>query len=229
MRVDQVMNRDVVTVSPTTPLKEVASLLARRRISGVPVCDAGGVVGVVSEADILWKELGVSEGGGGWVEGILESAYGDKGRVAAGSAGEAMTAPAIVVAPQATIPEAAKLMIECRVNRLPVVEDGKLVGIVARSDLVRAFTRTDEEIKGEIRDDVLLHTLWIEPFALSLVVLEGDVTVGGEVENRSTAALVEGYIRRVPGVVAVHSHVSWKIDDLARRTRASANHLPSRI
>ena len=54
-------------------------------------------------------------------------------------------------------------MIDYRINRLPVVSDGKLVGIVTRADLVRAFTRSDEEIEREIRDDVLLHTLWVDP------------------------------------------------------------------
>ena len=65
MQVEQVMSRDVVTVTPSTSLKEVALLLARHRISGVPVCEPDGqVVGVVSEADILWKELGLPPGGG---------------------------------------------------------------------------------------------------------------------------------------------------------------------
>jgi CBS domain-containing protein len=183
------------------------------------------VVGVVSEADILWKELGLRAGPRSIVDRILELAYEAEARAAATTAGEAMTAPAITVRPDAAVALAAELMIEHRVNRLPVVADGRLVGIVARADLVRAFNRTDEEIEREISDDVLLHTLWVDPDSVSLVVSGGKVSVAGEVENRSTAELIEAYIRRVPGVVSVHSGLIFRIDDLARRVAASADRL----
>lgn len=229
MRVEQLMVRDVLTVGPDTPLKEVAAALARHRISGVPVCDPDGrVLGVVSEADILWKELGLPPSSGGLIDWILNSADRRDARVAARTAGEAMTSPARTVAPDTTVAEAAKSMIEHDVNRLPVVSDGRLVGIVARADLVRAFERSDEELEREISDDVLLHTLWVDPDSVSLVVIEGAVTVAGEVENRSTAELIEAFIRRVPGVVSVHSKLTWQVDDLARRTAAAADRLPHR-
>jgi predicted transcriptional regulator len=160
------------------------------------------------------------------VDRVLELAYEAEERAAATTAGEAMTAPAITVRPDAAVALAAELMIEHRVNRLPVVADGRLVGIVARADLVRAFNRTDEEIEREISDDVLLHTLWVDPDSVSLVVFGGKVSVAGEVENRSTAELIEAYIRRVPGVVSVHSGLTFRIDDLARRVSASADRLP---
>jgi CBS domain-containing protein len=221
------MSRDVVTVAPETTLKDVTKLLVRHRIAGMPVCVTGGVVvGVVSEADILWKELGLRAGPRSMVDRILELAYEEEARAAATTAGEAMTSPAITVTPGASVARAAELMIEHRVNRLPVVADGRLVGIVARADLVRAFNRTDEEIEREISNDVLLHTLWVDPDSVSLVVLGGKVSVAGEVENRSTAELIEAYIRRVPGVVSVHSALTFQLDDLARRVAASADQLP---
>ena len=142
------MTTDVVTVTPETSLKEVAQLLVANRIAGVPVCDVDGeVVGVVSEADVLWKELGLPETAGGFLDRILESAYGNTERASALTAAEAMTSPAITIAPDSAVARAAELMIEHRVNRLPVVAGGRLVGIVARADLVRAFTRSDEEIE----------------------------------------------------------------------------------
>jgi CBS domain-containing protein len=191
------MTTDVVTVAPETSLKEVAALLARARISGVPVCDTyGEVLGILSEADILMDELVLAEGG----DGVR-------------TAGEAMTVPVITVTPSTTAADAARLMIDRRVNRLPVVEDGLLVGIVTRADLVRAFVRTDADIEREINDDVLLHTLWVDPATVSVKVVEGEVTVAGEVDNRTTAQLVAAYIRRVPGVVRVRSDVHWEIDD----------------
>jgi CBS domain-containing protein len=230
MRVEQLMTRDVVTVGPQTSLKVVAGLLARHRISGVPVCDADGhVVGVVSEGDILWKELGLGAGGGGWIEWFLEDAYGRGQRVAARSAGEAMTSPALTIAPSATVSQAAKLMIGEGVNRLPVISDGRLVGIIARADLVRAFERSDEEIEHEISEDVLLHTLWVDPESVSIVVTGGEVTIAGEVENRSTSELIDAYVRRVPGVVGIESKLTWQVDDLSRRAAAAADRLPHRV
>jgi CBS domain-containing protein len=230
MRVEQLMTTEVVTVPPETSLKEVARLLVTHRIAGLPVCDPDGrVVGVVSEADILWKELGLQEGRAGLVDRIIDSAYGRAEREGATTAAGAMSAPPITVSPSASVAQAAQLMIEHRVNRLPVVDRDRLVGIVARADLVRAFNRSDEEIEHEISDDVLLHTLWVDPARVSLVVCEGKVAISGEVENRTTAELIEAYIRRVPGVVSVGSELSWRIDDRARRTAASADQLPHRL
>jgi CBS domain-containing protein len=103
-----------------------------------------------------------------------------------------MTSPAVTVGPDATVARAAELMIEHRVNRLPVVDHGRLVGIVARADLVRAFSRSDAEIEREISDAVLLHTLWVDPDSVSLVVFGGKVSVAGEVENRSCST---GHLR----------------------------------
>jgi len=222
MRVHQLMTRDVATVTPQTSLKAVAVLLAARRISGVPVCDEGRVVGVVTEADILWKELGL--GGGKLIERFLDNAYGRTQRIEATTAGEAMTSPAITVRSDASVTTAAELMIDNKVNRLPVVDGTKLVGIVARADLVRAFTRTDREIESEINQDVLLRTLWVDPASVTLAVMGGKVTIGGEVDNRSTAELIDRYIRRVPGVIGVRSSLTWQFDDRAHRNR-----LPSRV
>ncbi len=225
MRVDQIMSTAVITVAPEATLKEVASVLATNRISGVPVCAPdGALLGVVSEADVLWKELGVGPGRS-LLERILESADGDDVRLAARTAGEAMTSPPVTIAVGATVAQAARLMLDRRVNRLPVLADGKLVGIVARSDLVCAFRRSDEELAREITDDVLLRTLWVDPAALTLAVTAGEVEIGGEVESRTTASLIETYIRRVPGVVDVVSKLTWSGPEPSRRYRATAGRL----
>src|SRR6266542_3857413 len=126
MQVDQVMTRDVVTVSPQTSLKDVAALLTERRISGVPVCDeANRVLGVVSEHDILLKELGLSDRRAGLFAWLLESpAELSSRKLAARTAEDAMTAPAITTEPNRSVAEAARLMVDGSVNRLPVVENG---------------------------------------------------------------------------------------------------------
>jgi len=228
--VEKIMSRNVVTASPETPLKDVARLLCDNNISGLPVVGAdGAVVGVVSEADILWKEIGLAEPPRGLVDWILEHAYGDDTRTRATTAGEAMSSPALTISPGDSVTHAAELMAERFVNRLPVVENGRLVGIVARADLVRAFKRSDEEIEREISEEVLRGALCVDPDTVSLAIAGGRVSLAGTVENRSTARLVEALVRRVPGVVSVRSQLQWEIDDGARRTRASADHLPRRM
>lgn len=222
MKISELMHRDVISVLPETTLKEVAALLVEHRISGLPVCLADGrVVGVVSEADILVKEQAEPLEVTGFLGRLLDSAYGDHDRHEARTAGDAMTSPAITVSPQQDVVEAARMMTSKHVNRLPVVEGSKLVGILTRADLVRAFDRTDAELEQEIADDVLLHTLWIEPGSIELDVEDGVVSLGGRVETKTIAEIVAAYVRRVPGVVAVHSDLTWAFDDNARRLARS--------
>jgi len=226
MKIEQIMTTDVVTVSPETSLKEVARTLTGRRISGVPVCDAEGVVlGVVTEADILRKEQGFVPEPGGLLGWLFEKADAEGSRLLARTAAEAMTSPAVTIAPEASVNDAARVMTMRGINRLPVVREGGLVGIVSRADLVRAFHRTDAEIELELKEDVLLHTLWVLPEDVRVSVEDGVVTLTGAVENRTQAELVSAYARRVPGVVDVRSDVTWRVDDQARRMRR----VPQRI
>jgi CBS domain-containing protein len=230
MKIAEIMKRDVLTVTPQTSLKEVAALLVRHGISGVPVCGPDGrVEGVVSEADILLKEHGLPLQLNGFIGRLLDEAYGDSERFDATTAGDAMTSPALTVNSQQTVFEAARLMTEKHVNRLPVVDGSRLIGIVTRADLVRAFDRSDEEIAREIDDDVLLATLWIAPETLEIAVEDGVVTIAGVVETRTIAEIVASYIRRVPGVVTVHSELEWRTEDLARRRRTLAGRIPRRV
>jgi CBS domain-containing protein len=217
------MSREVVTASPSMPLKEVARLLVAHRISGVPVVDRdGSVVGVVSEGDIVFKEGGVARPGSHALKWLFDSGDGDSGLLSkreARTVADAMTAPAVVIAARRSVAEAARLMVERSVNRLPVVTDGKLVGILTRSDLVRAFTRTDEELEREIRDDVIRRTLWMPTDDLRIVLSNGEVSLEGRVSSRTEAELLTSYIARVPGVVSVDdSRLGWDADDLARRS-----------
>src|SRR5580765_3776523 len=149
MRVQDVMTKTVHTVTPETPLKRVAAVLAALGISGLPVLDAdGAVVGIVSEADILYKER-LEPPARGRLRTLLGPAQADaeKAKLEARTAGEAMTSPALTIGPRRPVAEAAGRMLDEHVNRLPVVDDaGRLLGIVTRADLVRAFVRTDDEI-----------------------------------------------------------------------------------
>jgi CBS domain-containing protein len=203
MRVAELMTIDVLTVGPDTPLKDVAELLAGRGISGAPVVDAEGkLLGVVSEADILAKERRPPR------QSRLGRALGQPApkdpKAKARTAGEAMTSPAVTIGLERRVDAAAAAMLDRKINRLPVVDhDGRLVGIVTRADLVRAFVDSDEQIEREIREEVLLHELWLDPTDFELAVEAGEVTITGRAHTEGERELLERRIRLVPGVVSV--------------------------
>ena len=224
MKVSDVMTRNVLSVSPETPLKEVARILSEKRISGVPVVDGDGrVVGVLAESDIVRQEQGAERDRGRGLLGRLVE--GPPLALEARTAGEAMNSPALTVAPDDELAEAARLMTEHGVNRLPVVDGGgALAGIVTRADLVRAFARPDAEIERELREEVLLRTLWIDPAAVQVSVRNGEVTLKGDVEQKADAELLGYFASRVPGVVSVRSDLSWSLED--PRIPPSDPHVP---
>lgn len=223
MRVQDVMTQEVQTVAPETPLREVARLLTELRISGLPVVEDGLVVGVVSEADILVKERGSNPGMPGLVGMLFDETAAIARKLEARTAGEAMTSPAVTIEPTRPVSEAAARMIDRLVNRLPVVdEDEHLVGIVTRADLVRAFVRSDERLAHEIREDVILHTLWIPPEQVNVTVEDGAVSLTGLVESEDDADLIVRLVRRVPGVVSVESSLAYEYDGKPRRGRRAA-------
>jgi CBS domain-containing protein len=228
MKVRELMTEDLVTVGPETSLKDVATILAELGISGLPVIGEGRtVVGVVSEADILVKEQGSEPHHGGFIGWLLEGGRADSAKLSARTAGEAMTAPAITIGADREVSEAARLMVEHGIKRLPVVDsDGKLAGIVTRSDLVRAFARPDDEIEHEIREEVVRRALWIEDDALEIGVRRGEVTLGGQVERKSDAELLARFAARVPGVISVSSTLGWERDDHKTTVPGSDPHVP---
>jgi CBS domain-containing protein len=211
MRVEDVMTIEVCTVRPDTRLKEAAEILTSRHISGLPVVDGENhVVGVLSEGDILFKEIGGPGKESFFDRWLALPLAGMNEKLTARTVGEAMTAPAVTIGAKRSLAEAANSMIDEGVNRLPVVDDDRcLIGIVTRADLVRAFVRSDEEIVREIREDVLRRALWIEPETVTVVVEAGEVRLSGEVETKADAELIPSFIQRVPGVVSVLSKLRW--------------------
>jgi len=211
MKVMDVMSTEVFTVGPATSLKDVARLLVTHGISGVPVVDEGAVLGVVSEGDLLFKERGPSDRGR--VFSWLLDEYGMEGQAKeeARTAADAMTSPARTISPNVLVSAAASQMLEHHVNRLPVVADDRLVGIVTRADLVRAFVRTDEEIEGEIRE--MVKRLLLPGAGVDVHVDEGSVSLSGQLERHSDVDMVSRRTERVPGVVSVSSGVTWVEDD----------------
>ncbi len=215
MRVEDVMTRDVATVGPETSLKQVARELVRRRISGMSVLDDHGqIVGVVSEGDVIAKERRASERGGPLARLLHGVDHAAELKLDARTAREAMTAPAITIEAFWSVASAAQMMLDSAVNRLPVVRQGHLVGIVTRADLVRAFARSDEEIAREIREQVALQeAIWLDDGKVDVRVDAGETTLEGSVRRRGDAEVLPKIVAAVPGVVGVRSELTWAEED----------------
>ena len=213
MKVQDVMTTDVSTIGPDGLVKDAAIEFVQRRISGMPVVgNDGRVLGVISETDILPKESGERRGGGGFMNWLVDpdDPWINR-RFDAVVVEEAMSAPARTILPDRPLAEAAKIMLDEDINRLPVVDpDGLLVGLISRGDLIRAFARPDEEIRREIQDDVIHGAMWIDPKALDVSVTSGIVTLKGEVSSEADAELLPSFARKVPGVVDVHSTLTYR-------------------
>lgn len=128
-------------------------------------------------------------------------------------AAEVMSTPAVTVHADETAPDAARLMMRSGVERLPVVDDeDRLVGIVTRRDLLRLFLRPDAEIRRRIIEDVVVGTMGLGADAVAVHVIDGVVTLEGQMESRSQIAILTRLAEQLDGVVAVVGHVTAHTD-----------------
>jgi CBS domain-containing protein len=211
-RVSDMMTPSVVTADRFTPYQEIDRLLTERRISGVPVLEEGRiVVGVVSEADLLAAEDETAR------QSRLSSALGRRRLLrrkphVSLTAETLMTAPAITIAPDAAIPAAVRLMNTHHVRRLPVVnDDGELLGIVSRRDLLSIFLRPDDDIAHDARQ-VLSGLPLADPGDVIVAVRHGVVTLTGTIwpepdSDRDPLLLTLQLIWDLDGVVDVENRL----------------------
>ncbi|MDR5683186.1 MAG: CBS domain-containing protein [Armatimonadota bacterium] len=208
-----VMSAPVITIDPQASVKEAAERLITHHISGMPVLTADGqLVGIVTEADLLHKESG-PQGGGllAFVRGSGEARKAE-GLVVA----DVMTARVVTVTEETPVREIARLMTRHKINRVPVVRDGRVVGIVSRADVLRALARPDAEIADAVAD-VLLRELWIDTSKIRVEVDQGVVRLSGEVDRYSDKELAERWVAALDGVVAVDSRLTYRYDDRSAR------------
>lgn len=204
--VKDVMTTRVFWVRQHASFKEMAGALRENRISAFPVLDDDDkVVGIVSEADLLTKEA--LNGEPGLLDGILHRRDQQKARGI--TAGDLMTHPAVTVAPDDTIAHAAQLMYSRKVKRLPVTDpEGRLAGIISRTDVLAVFDRSDEEIRQEIAGDMLLDQ-FADPDRIMVAVKDGVVTLAGIPETSELGHQLVRQIRHIPGVVAVRDRLTY--------------------
>lgn len=219
MNASGIMTRDVISVGPETPVREIATMMLERRISGVPVVDAERrVLGIVSEGDLIRRpEIETDHAPTGWLSLFLSDEERSRdfvkshGRVAR----EVMTKPATCVALETPLDEVVRLMERHRVKRLPVVDNGKLVGLVTRADLLRTLVSrrpaapvasSDQDVRERI-DAMLRHEDWATSAFVNVQVEDGVAHLWGTVESASQREALILAVRGVSGVKDVQPHL----------------------
>ena len=222
MNAADVMTRAVVTVTPDTTIEEAARLMLGHRISGLPVVDRyGEMVGILTESDLLRRaETGTERRRPRWLEflagpGRLASDYVD---THARLVSEAMTDTVVEVTPGTPLPELVRLMETHRVKRLPVVEDGRVVGIVSRANLVHALLgalarpepgiHSDEAIRDRILGEVSKQP-WGPRTSIEVTVQDGVVDYSGAILDERERVALQVLAETVPGVKGVKDHLIW--------------------
>ncbi len=220
MIVSELMFRDVVSVEPETSLADAARMMLARHISGLPVVDrAGRLVGMVTEGDLLCRsELATDGKQAGWfrtffMPGSLASDYvRSHGR----HVSEVMTPDPISVSPETPLSEVADIMRGKRVKRLPVLDGGRLVGVIGRTDLLRVLAlklievpageATDESIGAYIKE-ALVHESWAPHSGVRVQVRDHVVNLEGAIFSDAERRAVKVVAENAPGVKEIHDNL----------------------
>ena len=205
--IKDIMSTHVIAVRQGASYKDMAAMLHAQRVSAFPVLDDHNkVIGIVSESDLLTKEALE-----GTVPGMLQSMMSQRehARASAVTAAELMTKPPVTIGPDESVTQAARLMYSRRVKRLPVVsDDGTLIGIVSRADVLSVYSRPDADIQHEIIQDLILGRFRCDPARFTVTVTDGVVTIEGAPETGPAGRELIDAARHVEGVVAVRDRLS---------------------
>ena len=217
MNIYQVMTTDVITVSPATPIHKAARLMVNHGVSGLPVVDDDGrLVGIISEGDLILRQKAREPVS--WWRAFFddgEQLARDYQKAAGTTVGEVMSRPVISVSPAQTLEIAASIMHRCGIRRLPVLADGELVGIVSRSDLIKALA-TAPRTGGATSDTELETTMaarmaqerWASSSNVLIEAHDGVIALLGTVETEAAKSALETMARGIEGCVSVSNQLA---------------------
>jgi CBS-domain-containing membrane protein len=215
-----VMTTGVITVAPDVTVRDIATLLRSKRISGVPVVDAAGhILGIVTEGDLILREAITGEHRRSWWLSLFDDpnvVARDYAKTHGRVAKDIMTTPVISVGPATMVSEIAKTLERHRIKRVPVVHDNKLLGIVSRSNLLQALAAADVS-RPSVNDDraireQLLAELqkqhWVHMGLKNVVVQDGVVSLWGMVSSDDERRALRIAAENVPGVKGVEDNLT---------------------
>ncbi len=187
----------------------------------------GRVIGVVSEADMLNKEADLATGPGP-LASVLR--FRDHDKAAGVTAAELMTSPPVTASPETTAGQAARLMRDRRVKRLPVINaTGHLIGIISRADVLSVFTRPDADIRREATEEVIAESFLVDSRRFAVTVHDGIVTLTGRPETDQAGRDLVEVLRHIEGVIAVRDQLSYAgTTAMTHRQRPHARHQRAR-
>lgn len=222
LTVADVMTRDVISVSTATPVSEIAGALAAKRISAVPVVGVDGMlVGIVSESDLIRRaEIGTERRRSWWRKIIadVEAESAEYVRAHGRKAQHVMTAPVVTTTEDMTLADVADVMEKRRLKRLPVVQGSRLIGIVSRSDLVRAVARhrvppsTQPAADDAILRDLMARVKAVTPshMLINVSVHRGDVDIAGLVDSAAEREAILVAAENTPGVRSIQDRMALR-------------------
>jgi CBS domain-containing protein len=224
VRAQDVMTLDVMTVGPEARVEEIARLMLGHHISAVPVVDgAGGLLGIVSEGDLVRRVEAATAGRRAWWLELLADPAAlarDYVKTHGRRAADVMTRDVLTVGPDASVADVAQLLERRRIKRVPVVREGRVIGIVSRADLVRALAVRPSAPPAAVADDGairerVLVTLREQPWWVgtyrSIVVVDGVVHLWGLARSQAERDAMRVAAESVPGVRAVQDHLmDWR-------------------
>ena len=221
MKAADVMVTNVITVGPDASVQEVAQILLSARISGVPVVGAGGeLLGIVSEGDLMHRaEAGTGRQRPWWLAAFLgkEALAAEFVKEHSRQVTDVMTREVVTATPEASLSDIANLLEKNAIKRVPIVQDGKVVGIVSRANLLQALAIAGKKLEGiaasddaTIRDKVITQLdaePWTRPSLINVIVQDGTVELWGIVDSASEKKAVRIAAEVTPGVRAVNDNL----------------------
>jgi CBS domain-containing protein len=209
VKVGEIMTTGLVTVRPEMSLKDAIERMVRAEVTGLPVIDAAGtLVGIVTEADVISREAYSTVRHRALALLVDEIRLHHWVTKAAGSTvAEVMSRDVLTCSPGEEVNTVARRMLEHDVKRMPVVERGVLVGIVARRDVLSIFDRPDEAIAADVADALVHHPEIPDDHHVRFAVEGGIVTLSGDVRFGWDAPIVVGIVRGISGVIDVVNHL----------------------